>query len=289
MKVTGFTIVRNAIIYDYPIVEAISSILPVCDEFVVAVGRSEDDTLALIQSIDSPKIRIIETDWDMTLREGGKVLAEETNKALDAIDSETDWCFYIQGDEVMHEKYIDTVREAMHQHLNNFKVEGLLFNYVHFYGSYDYIGDSRKWYRKEIRIIRNDKNIRSYRDAQGFRKADKKLQVKETGAEMYHYGWVKPPEKQLLKQKNFHKMWHSDEEVERKIGDANTFDYSNIDSLALFEGVHPNVMQERIRKTNWSFSYDISKTNLTCKAKALKMIEKTTGWRIGEYKNYKLL
>ena len=84
MKVSGFTFIRNAITYDYPIVEAIRSILPLCDEVVVAVGNSEDATLQLIQSID-PKVRIIETVWDDTVREGGRTLALETDKAYAAI------------------------------------------------------------------------------------------------------------------------------------------------------------------------------------------------------------
>jgi hypothetical protein len=98
MKVTGFTIIRNAIKYDYPVVEAILSILPICDEFVVAVGNSEDETLHLIKNIDSDKIKILETVWDDSLRKGGKVLAIETNKAFDAISKDSDWCFYIHSD-----------------------------------------------------------------------------------------------------------------------------------------------------------------------------------------------
>src|SRR5687768_16681264 len=109
MKVSGFTFVRNAIKYDYPIVEAIRSILPLCNEIVVAVGKSEDDTLHLIQSIGSDKIKIIQTVWDDSLREGGRVLALETDKAFKAISPDSDWAFYIQGDEVLHEKYHDNV------------------------------------------------------------------------------------------------------------------------------------------------------------------------------------
>ena len=85
MKVSGFTFVRNAIKYDYPVVEAIRSLLPICDEFIVAVGNSEDDTRNLVLSIGDPKIRIVDTIWDDSMREGGKVLAIETNKAFDAI------------------------------------------------------------------------------------------------------------------------------------------------------------------------------------------------------------
>jgi hypothetical protein len=290
MKVSGFTFIRNAVQYDYPVVEAITSILPVCDEFVIAVGKSEDDTLQLIKSINSDKIKIVETIWDDSLREGGKVLALETDKALAAISPDSEWAFYIQGDEVVHEQYLDTIYQAMHTYKDDFAVEGLLFKYLHFYGSYDYIGDSRKWYRREIRIIRNKRNVSSYRDAQGFRNKDNtKLQVKLIDAYIYHYGWVKHPAHQQKKQQTFHKHWHDDAWLEQHVPKIVEFDYSGIDSLAIFKGTHPKVMQERIHRVNWKFEHDISRKNLSAKKRLLQVVEQYTGWRIGEYKNYRLL
>jgi hypothetical protein len=290
MKVTGFTIIRNAIKYDYPVVEAIRSVLPVCDEFLVSVGNSEDGTLDLIRSIDSPKIRIMESVWDDRLREGGKLLSIETNKAFDAIDASTDWCFYIQSDEVLHEKYHEHVRMAMERYKDDTFVDGLLFNYVHFYGSYKYVGNSVRWYRKEIRIIRNDKTIRSYKDAQGFRKTNNsKLKVKAIDASIYHYGWVKPPKAQQAKQESFHKMWHDDEWMKKNIEAAQEFDYSKIDSLELFKDTHPSVMKERVSKQDWDFQYDPSKIKISIKDKIKMLIEKQTGWLPGEYKNYELI
>lgn len=290
MKVTGFTIIRNAINYDYPVVEAILSILPICDEFIVAVGNSEDETLQLIKSINSPKIKIIETVWDDSLREGGQVLAIETNKAFDATSKDTDWCFYIQSDECVHEKHLASIKKAMLEYKDDKKVDGLLLNYVHFYGSYNYVGNSRRWYRKEIRIIKNDKTIRSYKDAQGFRKIDNsKLNVKEIAAEIYHYGWVKPPKAQQAKQENFHKMWHDDEWMKKNIAKVDEFDYSQIDSLEEFKGSHPKVFQSLVAKACWKFNFDPSQIKLTTKDKILLLIEKTTGWKVGEYKNYKIV
>jgi cellulose synthase/poly-beta-1,6-N-acetylglucosamine synthase-like glycosyltransferase len=179
MKVSGFTFVKNAIKYGYPVVESIQSILPVVDEMIVCLGDSEDDTNNLIASIGSDKIKIIHSVWDDSLREGGKVLAVETNKAIAATAADSDWLFYIQADEVVHEQYHKTIVDAMQQFKDDKRVEGLLFNYHHFYGSYKYIGDGRRWYSKEIRIIRNDRQIKSYRDAQGFRwDDDRKLNVK---------------------------------------------------------------------------------------------------------------
>lgn len=289
MKVTGFTFIRNAIKYDYPVVEAITSILPVCDEFVVAVGKSEDETLQLIKNIISPKIKIVETVWDDTLRKGGQVLAAETNKALKAVSPDSTWTFYIQADECIHEKYLPAIKEAMLKWKDDKQVEGLLFNYLHFYGSYDYTGDSRKWYRKEIRITRNDSGITSYRDAQGFRKNGEKLKVKPVDAFVYHYGWVKPPQLQQAKREVFNRLWHDEEWMKKNIKQVNEFDYSQIDSLAQFRDTHPAVMQQRIKDKNWKFIFDPSQKKLALKSRILMFIEQTTGWRVGEYKNYKVL
>lgn len=290
MKVTGFSFIRNAVKYDYPVVESIRSILPVCDDFVIAVGKSEDATLELIQSIDPSKIKIVETTWDDSLRTGGHVLAQETNKAFRAIGDDTDWCFYIQGDEVVHERYHPAILEGMRKWKDDKLVDGLLFKYLHFYGSYDYVGTSSAWYPNEIRIIRNDKSIYSYRDAQGFRKGDNdKLRVKPLDAYIYHYGWVKDPRAMQQKQEQFNKLWHEDGWVEKNVIKADEFDYAkHIDALELFKGTHPQVMQQRIANRNWKFDYDISFNNLSAKERLKKFAEKNFGINFS-YKNYKLL
>ncbi|KOY84734.1 glycosyl transferase [bacterium 336/3] len=290
MKVTGVSFIRNAIKYDYPIVEAILSVLPICDEFVIAVGNSDDNTLNLIQNIDPHKIKIIQTTWDDSLREGGRVLADETNKALQAVSENTDWIFYIQGDEVVHERYLSTIKNAMQENLNRPNIDGLLFKYLHFYGSYDYVGNSYQWYRREIRVIRNDKSIYSYKDAQGFRKDnDRKLNVCLIDAYIYHYGWVKEPKAMQQKQENFNKYWHDDNWMNQNVPKKADFDYSQIDMLEKFTETHPQVMQKRIEQKNWHFDRDLSYNKLKFKDKLKKIVEKLTGgYIIGEYKNYVL-
>lgn len=288
MKVSGFTIVRNAIQFDYPVAESIRSILPLCDEVVVAVGNSDDGTRELVESVGSEKIRIIDTVWDESLRKGGEVLAVETNKAFDAISPESTWAIYIQADEVLHEDSYEILRKAMETFKDQPEVEGFIFDYRHFFGSYDFIADSRDWYRREVRIIRNDKAIRSYKDAQGFRKAGKKLKVKTTGAVMFHYGWVKPPASIRSKLQYFHTLWHDEEWMKENKTDLESFDYSQIDSLSWFKGTHPETMKKRITEKNWEFSFDPTKKKFPPAARMLHAIEKMTGWRVGEYRNYKI-
>lgn len=289
MKVSGFTFIRNAVLFDFPIAEAIQSILPLCDEVVVAVGRSDDNTLELVKSIGSPKLKIIETVWDDTLRGGGKVLAAETMKAKEAVSPDSDWLIYIQGDEVLHEQYLPALRQAMEQWKNDEKTEGLLLKYHHFWGSYAYVADAYNWYRNEIRVIRNRPDIISWKDAQGFRKSDgTKLQVRKVDACIHHYGWVKPPAAQLKKREAFLKLWHNQNIPEQeKQGEG--YNYQLIDSLKKFEGTHPACMQARIKACNWMFNYDTSKSKLKWKYRLRQWIEKHLGISIGEYRNYRLL
>ncbi len=289
MKVCGFSFVRNGVKFDYPFEEAIRSILPICDEIIVAVGNSEDDTLVRVKAID-PKVRVIETVWDETLREGGKVLASETNKAFQAIPSDYDWAFYIQGDEVVHEKYLPVIKKAMEDCLNQLKVEGLLFNYTHFFGSYDYVGLKYSWYRKEIRVIRNDKNIFSYKDAQGFRKSpNEKLRVKLTDAEVFHYGYVKEPVALQLKQTSMIKHYHDDKWIRNFFQPKESYQYEGAsEPVKKFEGTHPATMKKRIERKNWQFT-PFPKKYASNKDKFKRLMLKWTGWYPGEYRNYKSL
>ncbi|MFN2438189.1 MAG: glycosyltransferase family 2 protein [Chitinophagaceae bacterium] len=289
MKVSGFSFIKNAVKFQYPVVEAIQSILPVCDEVVVVVGDSNDGTRELLSSIQPEKIRIIDSVWDNNLRDG-RVLAAETDKAFREISPDSDWCFYIQGDEVVHEDGYDEIISTMTRWKDNKEVDGLLFKYRHFYGSYDFIGVSSRWYKNEIRIVKNDKNIFSYRDAQGFRKGEnQKLNVKPLKAYIHHYGWVREPKAMLAKQQNSENYYHPDSKKESTKIIEEEFDYREIDALEKFSGAHPAVMQPYIKKHNWHFNFDPSYNKISLKDRFKNGIEKLTGKRPFDYHNYKII
>lgn len=240
----------------------------------------------MIRAIDPTKITIIETTWDDSLRQGGKVLALETNKAFDAIPKDFDWCFYIQADEVIHENSYQTIREAMAKWLDAPEVEGLLFKYHHFWGTFDYIGVNRQWYKHEIRVIKNDKQIRSYRDAQGFRKNDQKLKVKPIDAYIYHYGWVRPPAIMKEKMKNFSSLYLSNADLQKELERISDFNYNEVDAVKQFKGTHPTIMKKRIDDLEWSVKIDEKQIKMKLKDKLLFEFEKIFGYRLFEYKNY---
>ncbi|HOZ78319.1 MAG TPA: glycosyltransferase family 2 protein [Ferruginibacter sp.] len=288
MKISGFTIVRNAVKNDYPVVEAIRSILPVVDEMIVSIDRGEDNSEDLIKSIVSDKIKIVYSEWDMSLKEGGQVYALETNKAKAHASPGSDWLFYIQADEVVHEKYHAAILAAANKYKDDTRVEGFLFGYLHFYGTYDYVGDSRSWYNYEIRMIRNNKNISSYKDAQSFRRGNEKLNVVQIDVLMYHYGWVKSPKQMMDKHKEIVKYYHEEGKVVEYFKNAaDVFDFDQFDSIKKFTGTHPSVMQERIANKNWHVELDENKKRFSFKDRLLFWFEKKTGIRLFAFKNYR--
>jgi hypothetical protein len=290
MKVCGFSFLKNAVKFDYPAAEAIRSILPVCDLFIVAVGDCDDGTAEMVQNID-PKIQVVRTVWDENFRDGGRVLALETDKAFQAIPSGYDWAFYIQGDEVVHEQYLPAIRKAMQDNLSDTKVEGLLFKYLHFFGSYDYVGQAHSWYRREVRIVRNRKDVFSYRDAQGFRiKPNRKLNVVLIDACIYHYGWTREPQALQEKELSKVKLYHDDNWVASVFKKGVKYDYEQAhEPIRRFDGTHPAVMQGRIARKNWDFKPDLSIKFYSPKDRFKRTMLRLTGWIPGEYRNYKLL
>lgn len=248
MKISGFTIARNVIKFNYPILASIQSILPICDEFIVNVGDSEDDTLKLIQSIPSKKIKIIHSKWDFSKK--AEVLSEETNLALKACQG--DWAFYVQSDEVIHQDDLGKLKMLMEKYATDQSVDALRFRWLHFYGSYYRYRIDKGWYQKQDRIIRNNGQIESFGDAFGFRRKDgKALRQINTGCFVYHYGWVHPSEVMSKRRKNaeeigFVELTQAQRKKEYAYGDLNRF--------PAYFGTHPNVMEEEIKNHTLSQS-----------------------------------
>lgn len=246
LKVSGFTIVRNATILDYPVVESIRSILPIVDEYVVLLGRSEDDTKERILSIGSPKIRIVENEWVDAEMKDGLFFGRMTSLALEACTG--DWAFYLQADEVIHEDDLPAVEALMRENLGKPGVLGISFRYYQFFGDYGSINPYS--YRKAVRIVRNDGTLCSCGDASAFRrKVDPDGtsildgpagQVVRSDVRVYHYPWVKDLRTLRKKAEEMHRHFRGSEEA--ALGDW------GLDRTVFkrFRGSHPAVMRERI-------------------------------------------
>ncbi len=286
MKISGFSVIRNGILMGYPVLQSIQSLLPLVDEFVVGVGQSDDDTKDLIQGLNDPKIKVFDSFWDTQKTKGGLMLSEKTNEALDRCAH--DWCFYLQADEVVHENDLNPVFEAVKRADRDPRVQGLLFRYLHFYGSYSTIATSRKWYRNEVRVVRRSTGIRSHNDAQGFRVGGEKPSVIPSNGRIFHYGWVKPPQTMGRKSKLLNRWWHGN----KRDHEFENFEYDRQYGLRLFEGGHPRVMRDLIASQDWAFEHRRRLDDWTLKdlnLLASDVFERLFRHRIGEYKPYRLL
>lgn len=252
MKVSGFTIVRNAVTFDYPIVEAIRSALPIVDEFIVNVGQSDDGTLDLIHSIGSDKIRVLESFWDDSMKKDGLLFSHETNKALARCTG--DWALYLQADEVLHERDYPVLQTTLSEQLGNPSILGFTFRYLHFYG--DYRSVNPWFYHRAVRVVRNDGRVESCGDAVGFwLKADRgylqtnhKDRVRPSGATIYHYGWVKQG-RTLLNKFRYQMARHHGDDLppdQARLATRDSFEFPDYDVMKEFREPHPAVMTERV-------------------------------------------
>ncbi|MDZ7333241.1 MAG: hypothetical protein ONB31_14800 [candidate division KSB1 bacterium] len=312
MKISGFSFVRNGIKLYYPVVESIRSILPIVDEFVIAVGQGDPDdtTREQILAIGDPKIKIIDTVWEERYFTKGVINAIQTNIAKAACNG--DWLFYLQADEVVHERYLPIIQARCEELLNNKDVEGLLFRYKHFWGDYDHYQSSHGWYPYEIRIIRNRPDIYSWQSAQSFRRFDyydnprqerghHKLKVAKVDAEIYHYGWVRPPRLMQNKRRALDSVhWGSKRARDYYEKVPKEFDYGPLNRLAVFKGTHPKVMLDRIAQMDWKDKlqysgppnpYRAPHKHERLKYRLLSWIEQHLmgGRQIGGFQNYHLL
>ena len=286
---SGFTIVRNAVKLDFPIVPAIRSVLEVCDEVVVNVGRSEDETRDLVTSIGDPRIRILDTEWDFTKR--NFMLSIETQRAMDACRGA--WGIYIQADEVLHETGARILRDKVAECDGDERVEGLLVRYRHFYGGFDRVATSRRWYRREVRCVRlgGGRDIRPYQGAQGFRVGPdyRRIRARLTDAEMFHYGWARPAKaiKQKLEISKTIYPWGK-ERLEQEL-QRGYLEW--IPLLRPFTGTHPAAARDWIAARSHDpdrvfgprrFEFEHLRFYLS------DWIERLTGARLFEFRNYEL-
>jgi hypothetical protein len=299
MKISAYSYVRNGFTLAYPFIQSIQSVLPIVDEFIMVIGDSNDGSREAVMNLQSEKIKIIDTVWDMNLRTGGKLFAQQANLGLDQTTG--DWIIHIQADEVIHENDIYRLKDYIFKYDKDKRVQGLLFPFLNFRGDYNHINTGRKSHRFEIRAFRRNPLIRSYKDSQGFRtyssmeayeegeEKGEKLKVVKIDIPIYHYSFVRPPKLMTRKAEVFLSFYNDDQWIEKNIKKDSDFDYNAVDRLDRFTGTHPKLMEPVIKKMDWDFVYDPSKSKASLRHRLLNKIEQWTGYRIGEYKNYRII
>jgi hypothetical protein len=262
MFLSAFTFARNTDKLYYPIKECISSVLPIADEVIVALGEgdADDKTEEIIRGIGDEKIKIYKRQWDLKLFANSQIFAHETTFALNQCKGT--WCIYLQADEVLHEDDLETIVGACKKYENDLSVDGMLFSYVHFWGDYEHLVETHGLHRNEIRVVRNGIGAYSYKDALSFRKgSDEKLNVIKIPARIFHYGYMRPPELMSAKSK-VHDALHSGNDLKMAEVERPGYDWGPLGGLKKFNGTHPKVMTDWIRKFNWATSLNFNKPGI---------------------------
>ena len=294
--VSGFTFIRNGLTLGYPILESVLSISPLCDEVIINVGfndqecTDDDGTYKyLTEHLVDPKYKFLKSWWDPSITKSGLILSQQTNIALN--ECQGDFCFYIQGDECVHEDDLEDIKLGLEQMKQDHRIDGLIFNYLHFFGNVDTYKYTRSLYRREVRLIRNHRGIKSWMDAQGFRNQDNtKIKARLIQARIFHYGWARLKSVMSKKIQVFETFYHGKDE--ERFNKASTFKYERSWGIKRFKGSHPKVMEAWI-KANKN-EVDLLKLPMTLDWNVPSLmftdsIEALTGFRLGEFKNYKKL
>lgn len=239
--------------------ESIRSILPIVDEFVVALGPCKDRSESMLEAIGSPKIRIIRTAWNENICTDRKVrgFVYGQQKSIALFNCTGDWAFYLEGDEVVHEKELPLIRGAMERYLDDREVEALTFDYLHFYGNRNTVAWSPAWYRREVRILRNTIPAWAPKGL-FFSVLDTAMRGRypkaaHTHATIYHYGWARSESSIQLTKDSIGKYWHG-----RKAVNKVSMDQVDPKSLRLFTGTHPEVMKDSLPPADGVFKADSS-------------------------------
>jgi len=288
LRIAGFTLVSHAVRLDFPIVPVIRSLLQVCDEVVVNVGPAEDGTLDRLAEIRDPRMRVIRGAWDPCA--AGRMLAVESNRALASLDA--DWAIYLQADEVLHEADAPRLRAALEEACADQRVEGLLFEFLHFYGSFRRLATNRTWIRREVRAVRPGSAVESYAEAQGFRTrpTGRRVRARSTGCRVFHYGWARPIAALNAKRELDHALYHARDgrpmralipgRLPRQIG------------LVPYADSHPAVVQAWIAEREGSLPGDLAPLPWSPRQVQLALLhglERLTGWRPFEFRNYAMV
>jgi hypothetical protein len=283
MRIAGFTLVKDAVRLEFPFREAVGSLLPLCDQLVVNLGPSEDGTEALLAELADPRLRVIRGEWNPRL--GGAMLAVETQRALEACQA--DWAIYIQADEVLHEAGVPALRARLAETVADREVEGLLVDFTHFYGGPDWVGTGRAWYRREVRVVRPGIGVRSHEEAQGFRVGPeaRKIRVRPSGATYHHYGWARSLAALGRKRDSDNALYYGGATRRASLAAGLPREVG----LRRFTGSHPAVMAAWVtaRRADGPVQFSPSPWTSRRVAQALSLgIERWTGWRPFEFRNY---
>ena len=251
MKLYGLAFVKNGVNFDYPFIESLKSLAPIVSKTYINVGIGDDGTKEKVSECDN--LEIIDVDWDDNRSDKGLILSEMTNiplkKMREDIKDDDAWVFYLQSDEVIHEKdYSRILEDIKKAHENGCDV--VSFRYLHFFHDHNTVALHKRWYPQEIRAFKLNSKILSHGDAQTFSGWTSSY---DSDAFIYHYGHVRQKDAYKKKMDRFHRYYQQGFDHFRKHIKRSIKDFLRDEKLHSFYGDHPIVMKDRIARLGGVF------------------------------------
>jgi len=239
VKVSGFSFIREGVLLGYPFVESLRSLLPLVDEFILAVGESDaDDTLERLRALNEPKLKLVPTRWNEHMADRGFVYAQQ--KMIAHYHCGGDWAFYLEGDEVLHEDDLPRIRAALERHHPDPRIEALAFDYHHYFGSPHWRAIGPGWYRRAVRLMRNDRRWFSpdglFSLVMDRNRRGRYPRAALAGATIHHYGHVRRIAAMRAKNARVGRYWGHDHPL---------FEGYRLDpkQLTRYDGPHPALVR----------------------------------------------
>ena len=268
------TFCSDPITQEFPFKEVVLSALPIADEIVIINGdnilvddylmaeelgedklyeKSETDKIIIDTFYQygkgdyySPDLKIYYNKWESRMRRNMMVL----QKSLAISHCTCDYILALDGDEVLHEKDYDKIKQAM-----ELGHDAYTFKVLHFYRDYQHYKVARsgdQWYERRPYLFKNNLGIfdgyRHIKDGICQYTSDLTTwdykpvmdSAKHTSIEIFHYSFVRSEKSMLEKQNAIEKRHHPDWE------DLTEWNW-DMSNTKKFEETHPKVMNERIK------------------------------------------
>lgn len=209
-SLAGCLIIKNGTKFDYPFQQAIESVLPICDEFVVVEGVGEDDTYERLLAMreKDQKIQVVRSKMERKVSE----LSRATDLSISL--TKCDYYLQIQGDEGINEFSCRRIRSVVDR--GGFDI--LQTRIFHFWSSFDTVYIPKVFYDYVWRVARRSlfPQLHSIGDAMNLGPLSlpglRTLALPETEAYWLHYGFVRNPKQMVEKCYEFFPWWSQDPE-----------------------------------------------------------------------------
>ncbi len=250
-NISGCVAARNSVKFGYPLRECLESLVPICDEVVLAYDPTTDDGTPelAIRLRDELGIVLFESPWDMNNMKKGLEIGHQSQVAMDACSPSTEWRLCVQQDEAFHEEDHSKIQELVRNDLPG--VTGFDFVRPYFFGNLHTI--RRDWSVKITRLTKKGTHTYDDFDGQNCRPLNPLMHHADSGIWLYHYSRIGDPQLIAKRVRNVDSFFHAEdnlpEESELAPYDFSTREYDSYaftenpkethSELLTYQGTHP--------------------------------------------------